>query len=77
MKKAPPKSGKLPASDQGSYSVARKVCGGYLEETIKGKKLTDLAKDYSQAWPSDRRQAAYDGCLDGLKQPRIPGSDDY
>jgi hypothetical protein len=77
VKKVPPRSGKLPTTDKGSYSVARTVCGGYVAETLKGKKLTDLAKDYSRAWPSDRRQAAYDGCLAGLKQPRIPGSDEY
>jgi hypothetical protein len=75
--KAPARSPKLPTTDKGTYSVARTVCGGYLAETLKGKKLTDLAQDYAHAWPSDRRNAAYDGCLAGLKQPRIPGSDEY
>lgn len=75
--KVPPKEGKLPTTDKGTYSVARTVCGGYLGEYIQGKKLTDLAKDYAHGWPSDRRSSAYDGCLAGLKQPRIPGSEDY
>lgn len=76
-KKAPSRSGKLPTTQDGTRRVARLVCGGYLAENLKGHKLTNLATEYAHAWPSDRRQAAYDGCLAGLKQPRIQGSDEY
>jgi hypothetical protein len=76
VRRAKPGKGTLPTSQSGTLSVAKTVCGGYLAKDIKNRKKTDIAKDYSKAWPANRRQAAYKGCLAGLKLPRLAGSEE-
>lgn len=49
------------------------MCTSFLPTALQrdlksGKKSADeIAKDYSRAFPTSQRKAAYDGCLAGLK----------
>jgi hypothetical protein len=67
------KSSGTQLTDKNVKSTAKTVCGSFLptqlEKDLKsGKKSAeDIAKDYSQAFPSDQRKSARDGCLEGLK----------
>ena len=60
-------------SGKNVYSTSKTVCSQFLPTTLErdlkeGKKSAeDIAKDYSNAYPSDERKRAYDGCLAGLK----------
>lgn len=54
-------------------STAKTVCTSFLPTALQrdlknGKKSAEeIAKDYSRAFPTSQRKAAYDGCLAGLK----------
>jgi hypothetical protein len=65
----------LPQTDEGAYSAAKMVCAGLYETALRGKTNEEAARDYARPWPKARQDAAYKGCLEGLKQPR-PNPDD-
>jgi hypothetical protein len=56
---------------QEAFRAAKKVCGSFLPTSVsKGRDPEDVARRYARAWPENRRQAAEDGCLAGLREDR-------
>jgi hypothetical protein len=64
---------KKDAENLSSELVARGVCQRFLpkqtERDLKAGRTTiqKVAREYSQGWPSNKRDEAYKGCLAGLK----------